>query len=89
MTVLKNIEPRGLCWDLRGKLGGVLYLLYLMEITLGALTPKTRPCPGRFFGSKNCPMCFPLLTPKVRGEGEEGSGKSHLWFFFKFTAWNF
>ena len=70
MTVLKNIESRGLCWDLRGKLGGGGGPVSSVPNGnhIGGIDPK-KPDHAQdvFFGSMNCSMCFPLLTPKVRG----------------------
>ena len=47
---------------------------------IGDIGPKDKTMSRTFFWVKDCSMCFPFLTPKVRGEGGRGPEKTTCGF---------
>ena len=95
MTVLKNIEPRFVLGpEGKARVDSVPSVPSVPNGNhIGNIGPKDQTMPRTWFflfqGLFN--VFSTCLTPKVRGEGGRGSDmcKNHLWFFFKFTAWNY
>ena len=63
-----------------------------METTLRNIDHRRKSdhAQGDFFWSKDCSMCFPLLTPEYQGWGGGGFKKRpFVVFSSKLTVWNF